>query len=391
MDKIITFLRDNPRSLKNATNIDAIKRVLDKYIDFQNLYLRGEFIIEPVQYLDRKDETALVLQFNRPIEEERIEIYTVVRGRFIDFSLDVLSPADPHYPANSYVARIINCSIALDKREHERIVFEKELPRASNIATIKIHERESDFRKSLSVRMIVEEYINRIEGVDVKKVHFKDDKDPTPAVSYVIESGSTLHITDTSDVSAFFIETEHYFEKTNSVELRDSLRVWFQHNSANIKSLLVMPIVYHPLVGKEFPVAYLSVINKDKPITGGDVDRINAFIEELSERIRNGNLIESKTEGKIRDVSAGGVKITLEDSNMIDKLISQNIILLDMNLKEDNPIIISGRLVWVYKNDDGGFFTGIDFSGSKFGPRMKSALAIHVKDFLSQKNHHMGN
>jgi len=390
LDKTISFLRDNPRSLKSATNVDAIKRVLEKYVDFEHLYLREEFAIEPVQYLGRVDDTTLVLQFNRPIEEEQAQIFTVVRERFIDFNLDILSPAEARFPANSYVARINNCSIALDKREHERTRFDGDFPRASGIATIKILERESDFRKSLSVRMIVEEYINRIEGIDVKKVNFRDDKDLSPAVGYVMESGRVLHIEDTSDVSGFFNDNNAYFESTNSVELRDTLRQWLQNNSASIHSLLVRPIMYYPLVGKEFPVAYLSAMNRERPITGGDAERIDAFMEELSERIRNGNLVESKSEGTIIDVSTGGVRIGLDDAAMINKLISQDIIVLDMNFKESSPITISGRIVWVYKKDAGGFLLGVDFSGSQFGPQMRNALVIHVKHFLSRKNHRAG-
>jgi hypothetical protein len=381
----MSFIRDNPRKLKSATQIDAINRLLEKYIDFKELYLRREFDMEPIQFLDRPEDDTLVLQFDMPLEEERIEIYTVVRYRFIEFTLDVVSPADSSYPANSYITRIVSCSIALDKREHERLVFENDFPQAGNIATIKIHERESDFRKSLSVRMIVEEYVNRIEGVDIKKVHFKDDKDLNPAVSFVIESGRVLRIMDTSDVSDFFKDNEEYFEKTNSAELRDDLRLWIQNNSANIKSLLVSPILYHPLVGPEFPIAYLSVINRDKPITDNDVDRINAFMEELSERVRNGNLIETKTGGKIIDVSAGGAKILLDDAKMIDKLISQNVIMMEMIFKEGNPIVISGRMAWVYKQNGSGYLAGIDFNGSRFGPKMKSALAVHIRDFLSRK------
>jgi hypothetical protein len=391
LDKTISFLRDKPRSLKSTTNIDAIRRVLEKYVDFQHLYIREKFKIIPVQHHDSIDDTTVVLQFNRPIEEERVEIFTVVRGRFIDFNLDILSPADARYPANSYIARISNCSIALDKRDHERTLFKEIFPPARNIATIKIIERENDFRKSLSVRMIVEEYITGIEGVDVKKINFKDDKDLSPAVSYVMESGKVLHIADTSDVSGFFNNNHEYFEITNSVELRDNLRQWFQNNSAIIKSILVRPILYYPLVGKEFPFAYLSVINREQPITDGDVERIDAFMGDLSDRIRNGNLIESKSEGAIIDVSTGGVRITLDDAAMVQKLVSQNIIVLDMNFKDSNPITISGRIIWVYKKDEGGFLMGIDFSGSQFGPKMRNALVIHVKDFLSRKNHRAGH
>jgi Protein of unknown function (DUF1577). len=381
----MSFLRDNPRKLKSATQSETINRVLEKYVDFKNLYLRLDFSAEPVEFLEHIGDDTLLIRLDKPLEETSIEVYTVVQERFIDFNLELVSSADPTYPEFSYIMRILNCSIALEKREHERIRFAEELPLVSNIATIKVRERETDFRKSLSVRMIVEEYINKLDGVDHKKVIFKDDKDLPPTVRYVIESGKTLHIVDTADTSGFFAENEKYFNETNSVVLKEELRQWLQNNTANVTSILVKPIFYYPLVGTEFPIGYLNVINKDRPIEAGQVEHIDAFIEDLSERIRNGNLFESKIGGTIIDVSAGGVKIELADSKLVEKLLSQNIIVFEMNFKDNNPLLISGRLVYVYKRDDGHCILGIDFSGSRFGPRIKNVLPIHVKHFLYRK------
>jgi len=383
----MSFVRDNPRKLKSATQVEAINRILEKYVDLKELFLRAEFKREPIEYLERPEEDVLVLRFNQPLEEDSIDIYTVLRNRYIDFVLEKISAAGPSFPEFSYNMRITKCSIALDKREHERYEFNDEFPTATNIATIKIRERESDFRKSLSVRMIVEEFISKIDGVDVKKVNYKDDKDITPVVLYVMETGSTLHIPDMSDLSRFFKENGAVFENIKAAELRDNLRRWLQNNNVSITSLLVMPIMYQPLVGGEFPIAYLTAINKDTVIDAARVERIRSFIDDLSERVRNGNLVESKLQGKIVDVSAGGVKLEISDGKMIDKLVSQNVIMLEMNFKEDNPIVISGRMVWVYKRDDGRYMIGIDFHGSRFGPRMKSALAIHVQNFISRTRH----
>lgn len=383
----MSFLRESPRKLKSATQIDAINRVLEKYIDFKELFLQINFITEPVRFLERPEDDILILHFNKPLENEQIEIYTIIRERFIIFNLEMVSMADPQYPDYSYCMRIEKCSIAMDKREYERIAFLNTFPLATNISTIKIQELENDFRKSLSVRMIVEEYINKMEGVDIKKVHYKDDKDLSPVVRYVIESGMNLHIPDTSALTHFFEETEKYFERTNSIDLQDELKLWLQNNSASIKSLLVRPVIYHPLIGQDFPIAYLTAFNRDSPIDENRIAYIDSFINDLSERVRNGNLIESKTEGKIIDVSAGGAKIELLDAKIIEKLISQRIVVFDMNLKEDNPLIVSGRVVWVYQHEGGAYTAGIDFKGSKFGPALKNALSIHIKNFLSRSEH----
>jgi hypothetical protein len=379
------FLRDNPRKLKSATEIDTINRVLQKYVDFKDLYIHLEFKAKPVEFLDHPDTDTLLLHFDESLEEERIEIFTVVRERFIDFDLEKISPAGGQYPENSYLMRILNCSIALDKREHERITFADELPAVTNIATIKVRERESDFRKSLSVKMIAEEFAGKMEGFDHKKIVFKDDADIPPAVQFVMESERNLHIEDTADPSRFFSDNEDFFTGTNSSALREELRLWLQNNSANIKSILVMPVQYFPLVGEPFSIGYLVVSNKDSVIEAGRIQDVNSFIEELSERIRNGNLVESKSAGKIMDVSAGGAMIEIADSKLVEKLVAQNIVVFEMNFKENNPLLISGKIVYVYRRDGGPCLMGVDFRGSRFGPEIKSVLPIHVKHYLVKR------
>jgi len=382
----MNFLKDSPRNFKSADRSDTIRRILEKYVDFKNLYNRADFGTVPVEFLEYDNEhNTLLIRLDKPLEENSIEVFTLVRERFINFNLEQISLAGPSYPEFSYIMGIKNCSVAMDKREHERINFPEELPLVTNITTIKVRELEADFRKSLSVRMIVEEYINKLDIVEHKKVLYRDDKDLPSTVQFVIDSGRTLHIRNTADAFEFFKENEAYFDETNSVFLKNELQQWLINNSANIKSILVKPIYYFPLVGKEFPIGYLNAINRDVPIESGIVEQIDAFIQDLSERIRNGNLVETKTDGKIIDVSVGGVKIELENSKMVEKLISQNIVVFEMNFRENNPLLVSGKIVYVYNREDGKYIIGIDFSGSRFGPKIKSVLSNHVKHFLYRR------
>lgn len=378
------FLRNKTRKLKTATQVDAINRVLEKYVDFNELFQHLEFKAEPVEFVGHPEGDILLLRFNQPFEENSIEMFTIVQQRYIEFDLEVISSAGPQYKDYSYVMRIKKCTIALDKREHERSRFFDNFPSASNITTIKVRERENDFRKSLPVRMIIEEYINRFEGVDYKRVVFKDDKNIPPTVSYVMESGNSLFIHDTSDVDVLFRDNEKFFEDTNSVALREELRQWLQNNAANVKSIYVMMLPYYPLVGTLYPLGYIVLSNKDNMISDSLVERLDVFIEELSERIRNGNLIDSRAAGKIIDVAIGGAKIELEDSILVNKLLAQNVIMLEMNFRESNPIIISGSIVFVYQQEDGRYIMGVDFRGSRFGPKIKSVLPIQINHFFSK-------
>jgi hypothetical protein len=382
----MSFIRHSTRKLKSAVEIDAINRVLSRYIDFKELFLKSEFTAEPVQFLENCGDACLLLRFNEPLPADRVEIFTIARGRFIEFDMEMLSPAGPPYPQHSYTMKIVKCSIALEKREHERFQFGDTRPTLTNVATIKVRERDGDFRKSLSVKMIVEEFTNKLEGADVKRVVFKDEKDIPPPVRYVIDSGEPLYLKNLSDTEEFFAEHDTFF--TNEADLREELFRWIQNNGANIQSLLVWPITYYPVVGDEFAIGYVMMINRDSMIDEAEIDRVDAFMRDLSEKIRNGNLIESKSNGSIIDVSSGGGKIELTDPDLVEKLVSQNVILFEMNFQEDNPLRISGHIIYVYKRDDGGYLVGVDFSGSRFGPKIKNVLPIHIKTFL---RHHQAD
>ena len=383
----MSFLRNKTRKSKSAVEIDAINRVLNKYIDFKDLFLKSAFRQETVQFVENCGDACLVLRFDQPFQEEnaRIDIYTIVRGRFIEFEMEMLSPAGAQYPQFSYVMKILRCSIALEKREHERYDFSEKKPTLTNIATIKVRERESDFRKSLSVKMIVEEFINKLEGVDIKRVVFKDDQDIPPPVRFVIESGKPLILKNLADANEFFAEHAEFFSAAGAGSLQEDLFRWTQSNAVNNRSLLVRPITYYPMVGDEFAVGYVMIINREKEIDDGTIDDIDEFIRDLSEKIRNGNLIESKIDGAVVDVSTGGVKIQISDSKLVDKLLSQNVILFEMNFEVNNPLLISGHIVYVYKVDEGGYLVGVDFRGSRFGPKIKNVLPIHIRNFHRQQ------
>jgi hypothetical protein len=379
------FIKDTTRKLRNASEINKINHILEQYVDFNNLFIQSDFKTIPVKYIDHPEEDTLRLLFNKPLEEDHVRMYSVVHDRFIEFHLETIAPSGKGHPDLAYDMKILNCLIATDKREHERFQFSEKKPLVKEISTIKVAEREGDFRKSLLIKLIVEEFINKLNGIDFKKVYFRDDKNPPPTVKYVIESGNMLHLKNTSDVAEFFNINEKFFNETKVSTLKEDLLRWAQTNASSVRSILVKPVPYHPLVGNEFIVGFLSVMNREKTIDAPEMEHLDAFINELSVQIRNGNLIETKAEGIIHDVSAGGGKIELSDPKLVDKIMAQNIIVFEMNFREKTPIMTSGKIVYLYKNDDGGYYIGVNFKGSQFGPQLTKVLPIHVKHFLYDK------
>ncbi len=377
------FLRNSSRKIRSATEVGIISRVLEKYVNIGELYRRSEFNALPVELLEHPSDNQLVLRFNEPVDGESVSIFTIVNGRFIDFECDSISPAGNDFSAHSYRVRIARCSIALEKRTHERIGFRENRPAAVGLSTVKVRERQRDFLDSLSVKMIVEEFIQKIEGVDYKRVSFPFEKDLSPPVRYVIETGNMMHIEDISNPLSFFAANESLFGKDGFETPGEELRRWLQNNATSMHSIFVRPVTYRPIVGEPFPVGYLTLINKERSIDANRIKAVDAFIEDLSEKIRNGNLIESSADAAIIDVSPGGAKIELTDTGLMDRLVKQNVIIFKMSFKENDPLLISGSPAYVYRRNDGECFIGVDFRGSRFGPGIASVIPLHVKHFFS--------
>ncbi len=378
------FLRNSSRNLRVATEHEVISRVFEKYIHSGELFLRMEFRAVPVTLLHRTEDNILVLQSTEPIEGDRISLYSIVRERFIDFECDDVAPAGPHYPGDSYQARIVRCFVAMDKRLHKRLEFGESRPLATALTTVKVRELQKDFVKSLSVKMIVEEFLHKFEGVDYRKVSFPDDKDLSPPVHFVMATGNRIHIDNLSDTASFFSEYGELFGQSRYRESAEELRRWFQGNAPSLRSILVVPVTYRPILGSPFPAGYLTLANKDRSIDAALVGTVDAFIEDLSEKIRNGNLVDSSTTGEILDVSTGGVKIQISDAQTIERLLRQNVVFFTMNFREDHPLLISGKPVYAYQVDTGICRIGVDFNGSRFGPSIEGVLPIHVRHFLSR-------
>lgn len=378
------FLRNSRRNLRIATEYEVINRVFEKYMGSGELFFRSEFSAFPIELLHRTEDNILVFQSPEPIEGDRISLFSIVRERFIDFECEDVAPAGPHYPGESYQARIVRCFVAMDKRVHKRIEFADSRPLATGLTTVKVRELQKDFMKSLSVKMIVEEFLHRFEGVDYRKVSFPDDKDLSPPVRFVMASGKRIHIDKLSDTASFFSDNRELFDESRFQDIEDELRRWFQGNAPSLHSIMVVPVTYRPILGSPFPTGYLTLANKERSIDAALVEAVDAVMNDLSEKIRNGNLVDSTTTAQILDVSAGGARILLSDAQIIERLLRQDVVYFTMNFRDDHPLLISGKPVYAYQGDEGTCRIGVDFNGSRFGPSIESVLPIHVRHFLSR-------
>ncbi len=370
------YLKNTKRELKSASEADKIDRIIQKYVNVENLYIRNDQVNERVQFLEHPDTDKLILNFTFELVEKKIKIFTSISERYVEFELDVIKEAGQEYPPNSYLVQMTNSSLALAKREFPRINFTEHKPEVINIAVMKVKETQAAFLKSLSVKMIIDQFVEKLSEYDQKKVYYSSDDTIPPEVQVVIKTGQTLLIPNLDAPSDYI---KDFGEKGTA--LKNEIDTKINNLKTNNKSLLVKPVHYYPLIGKGFNAAYMHLSTREREIGEADLTSTDDFMEDLSEKIRNGNCIDSKSKGNVLDVSEGGVKIQLFDENLVKKLVSQDVLTFEMEFIEDNPLKVSGRIVYIYKDKDNSYHIGIDFEGSHFGRRLKKVINNHVKKF----------
>jgi hypothetical protein len=319
------------------------------------------------------EDGSLILQFYHPLESKKLKIYTIISDRYVEFDCESVGEAGD-YPPCSYIIHVLKCSLAMVKREHPRVLFGDRKPDVNNFILLKTPETEKDFAKSLSVKMIVDEFASKLVKYDSRKVYYKGDKDAPPDVNYVMETGGALLIDDIARAEQVIREKIKDHDAAADVKMRLNKLI------GTYTSLLVSPLNYTPIVGDTFNLGYIDLMTKERRIEASEIDDLIVFAEDLSERVRNGNCVIHEAKGKVIDVSAGGVQIELSNEDLVKKISSQNTAMFDMHFQENNPLRVSGKIVWI-KRLDGAYRLGVDFKGSRFGERFSRVIENHLKHF----------
>lgn len=375
------FIRDKERELRSVKEIEKIDNIIDKYVDLNNLLLKSSNVNDYVTLVKKTDD-IMILTFAHEIKDKKITLFTTVSDRYIEFSLDVIQELESSYPPCTYKTKIKSCSLAMVKRDSPRIPFEKDHPRATHISVSKVRESESELRKSISVQVIIKEYVDRIEGYDLKKVVYKTDDDIPLEVQYVIEKGEPLCLSDLTDVKDFIKKNSSFFAESFTHNFKSNLEVELKKLSSEYRSLMVLIVDYSPLTAEKFPVCYLMLATRDRQIAVQEFENRENISEEISDKIRKGNYKEFEIPGKVLNLSMGGALVELQDPELIRQLSILDGILFNLVFKLWDPIRISASVVHLREVDAGVYHAGLQFKGSYFGPEIKKVIEERLKSIV---------
>lgn len=374
----MSFVRDRKRDLKFVGEIDKIDGILKKYIDTGNLYLKSPIEDDRVEYVER-DENSITLTFAHELTEKEVVVYTFVSNRYVQFNLELGSKAGPRYAPYTYVLKINSCGLAAEKRVEDRYSFEDDHPRLTRILVSKVRETEAELKKSISVQVIIKDFLDRLEGYDLKKAYFSSDRDIPPEVLFVIEKKEPVRIADLREMKSFFSENDEFIKSNLDSKFRSDLEVSFRKYSKDYQSLVIQPIDFQSLLGDVFPVCYFVLGTRVRTIDMEEAATIAGFSEDISEKIHKGNYREFDSKGKVVNISMSGALVEINDENLIRHLSLLDGILFNLVFKLRDPIRISAVVVYIYNVDKGVYQVGLEFKGSYFGPECRKVIEERLR------------
>ena len=376
----------NNRWTKEINNFKMIKNIIIKYIDIKNLNIKSsdtfkEMIIH--DYLP--DIGTFLISYKNTVHTEKLDLYTVIAGRYMEFNLELFRISCEGYPEGSREYKVVSCKLAASMREKERFDVNDMPYIISKLTFPKIRETKKELIDNLSTSIIIKTCIKKIKGFslkeyyDIQKNSNSMNKDIMPEMAYALEAGG-LYIKNLSHPEIFFKESQNLFKRTRVKDLEKKLRSRIQDLSKDYISLLIKPIEYITTMCDFITLGYVILGTKERVIDDGKLKKINIALLQASQILKYGNYTTLKYTGNILDISENGILVEFQDKELIKYIVEHEAIMFDLILgKFGLPLHVSGIPVYILSLDNGIHHVGINFQGSQFGPELKRQMLLHLK------------
>lgn len=355
--------KNRKREFQSVSRPEGIERILSNYVNFNELYEKNSMEKIPVIFISRLNDTTLLLNFNNKIESDELKIYTI-GNRYMEFDLQMIKKVESHN-GNNYIMRINKCKIANDKRRSERFDSSDWNLHVNHITAMNVQEDPIDIINSVKFQVFFQNCVKDLDEYDLKKTFLKNDENLSVEMRYAIETKGSLYIDDFNKRGNIINFDADSFAK--NPDMSDQLEKRFIELQKQYKSLFIKPIEYRAIDNKLFPIGYIMIATKERILGTEDIQKIESVVEETSQKIRNANYKTHESKGNVLNISACGALVEISDIELCKKLSKLDWLLFSLVFHLQQPLRISGEIVYVYEKDNNSNIIGFDFKGSEFG------------------------
>ncbi|TGL19981.1 DUF1577 domain-containing protein [Leptospira yanagawae] len=283
-------------------------------------------------------------------------------ARYLELHCTFVKQLAPH----KVQLRVEKVLIAKKERLNPRFTITEEgMVNVTNIVSSKTIIEANMFNIPTLVRVNFEDYRKRMMvrsgeagTMDIFKSGMERKFDVVKSTQKI------LYIKDATNPESYKMDDEGFINYEDDIE--DNVdKLAFAARDKKIKSELILPILYKNELEEIIPIGYYFLQTKDKSITEDDLKFYQTQIAEMIERIKDANLMTTVEKFPVIDLSATGLKLRVNNSNLVETLPKQKGILLELVFKLQTPFRFFGKIAWAHKEETGDLLVGIEFSGKR--------------------------
>jgi hypothetical protein len=370
-DAIFTYLRENfsdQKRIKLKYDVEEREVFINEFMDF-NKHL---MIVADESYA--------------PGSSNVIMIFGLLQ-KYFEIELDVVEAKGPGY---------YECSIRSGRRATTgRIDIRFKVNSDDVISTnFRISKHTIDmtmFTVPTSIKVILDQFEsqNRQYADHFEVGLLANSQDPV--IQHIRKTSQTLFVEDYNNDASFVPMTDEF------VDLRQVLGHEFPRYLAKMKekgfgSAIIVPILYLTDAEQTIPFGYINMMTKERPLTFEDVITMKEKTFKLVDRIRDANTAFIEAKQQILDISRGGARLKIDDTQLKAAMIKTRGFVFDIVFRLQAPITVYGEIKFTATDPDGSLLAGVSFTGNssrkdemkRFGQIMEPMELEYKKKLMMQ-------
>ncbi|MBP7583594.1 MAG: DUF1577 domain-containing protein [Spirochaetes bacterium] len=340
----------------------------ERKIYIKNMVDKSEVKIN--EFMD--DNTFLIITDTEyaPPPSETITIYGLL-DKYVEFELKVLEIRGPGY----FHCECVAARKASAGRRDVRFKVDPDAVVATNFKFSKYTLELTGFTIPTGIKVILDQFHSSHTHLsDIVKVDVFKQSDAV--LDEIKKTGNAVFVEDMSS-------TESYHPMTpDMVDLytlygHDLKREIKRNVERGYKSMIICPLIYLDEAERSIPFAYIQVISMKEKLGIDKLLELKDHSFKLVDRIRDANTVLLPVHQKILDISRGGLRLKITDTELKKSFLKAKGFIFDIVFKLQAPITIYGDIKYTIQDSSGNMYLGVDFAGnSSRKDEMKRYLAM---------------
>ncbi|TGK06515.1 PilZ domain-containing protein [Leptospira fletcheri] len=268
---------------------------------------------------------------------------------------------EKEYEEYNYLFRLVNIGITETAREEDRIPVPSEVAFASNLVTYKFFPGDKKEKIPNIVTELFSKYQEKLREGNFPDLHIdKFGFVSNRKLEVVRKTQKILYIRNSADPENFRSKDPSFVDFAKEIVSDIPLAIQTYKNE-NIKSEVIIPIVYSDGHCEPFPLGVISLHSSEKNILEEEMRELASVANEITDVIKTWNTFRTTTSYKILDISKKGMCVRIQDKKLADLLPKFKTIELDILFRKQRPLPISGEIRWWKKDEKGALILGLEF------------------------------